>query len=339
MVLELTQRPGESFPITDPGIPTLPAVLDPIALGARLSAFLPSPPPGSQEVHVRVLRHHAGNRCVVEVTWRRGNESLSLIGKVYARDRSDVYRVMEEIRRAGLGPHEEFSIPQPTAYLPALQLLLQEKVQGRPATESFLSNDQSERATAAERCASWLAEFHAVAPRIGPGFDLHRHLLSMELWARRLAGLGEPFAEKAGKLFKRLQRAASELPSSPEPCTIHGDYSHHQVILAPGRTVTVDWDRYGLADPSHDVARFAVGLQRLALRRLGSMRALDGPADVFLKSYVGVAPWDPSTHLAFHRAAICLEHAKHDVRKQASGWPERAAAALDEGLRVVAQGT
>jgi aminoglycoside phosphotransferase (APT) family kinase protein len=337
MVLELTQRPGEAHPITDPGIPTLPAVLDPIALGAHLSALRPAPPPGSQDVHVRLLRHHAGNRCVVEVTWRRGRESLSLIGKVYARDRSDVYRVMEEIRRAGLGPDAEFSIPQPTAYLEALQLLLQEKVQGRPATESFLSNDESERATAAERCASWLVEFHAVAPRIGPRFDLRKHLLSLELWARHLAGLGEPFAEQAGELFRRLEGAASALPGA-DLCTIHGDYTHHQVILRPGRTVTVDWDKHRLGDPSHDVARFAVGLQRLAQRRLGSMRALDGPAETFLKTYVASARSDLAAPLAFHRAAICLEHAKHDVHKQADGWPERAAAALDEGLRVLAQG-
>src|SRR2546428_321052 len=95
---------------------------------------------------------------------------LYLIGKVYAKDRSDVYQLMQALAGAGFGPHDEFSIPRPAAYLPALQLLLQERVQGRPATESFLSDNQSECTAAAERSARWLAKFHAMAPRIGPSF-------------------------------------------------------------------------------------------------------------------------------------------------------------------------
>lgn len=320
--------------ITDPDIPTLPAVLDPMTLGAHLREALPGPAQRLNDLRIRVLRHHAGKRCVVEVTWRTGAESRGLIGKVYAKDRSDVHRVMEEIRRAGFGPHAEFSIPQPTAYLPALQLLLQEKVEGRPATESFLSDDESERTAAAERCARWLSKFHAMTLGIGPRVDLASHLLSLERWFGGLASRGEPFAEKAGELFKRLEAAASKLPRTAL-CTVHGDYAHHQVILGPGRTVTVDWDKYRVADPSHEVARFTVSLQRLAQRCLRSMRALDGPADVFLRTYVASARVDLTTPLAFHRAAICLEHAKHDVHKQARGWPERAEATLDEGLRIL----
>ena len=122
-------------------------------------------------------------------------------------------------------------------------------------------------------------------------------------------------------------------------CTIHGDYSHHQVILAQGRTVAVDWDKYRLADPSLDVARFTVGLQRLALRCLGSIRALDAAAEGFLKTYVASNRSDVTRRLAFQKAAICMEHAKHDVHKQDDGWREKAAATLDEGLRVLEQGS
>jgi aminoglycoside phosphotransferase (APT) family kinase protein len=219
-----------------------------------------------------------------------------------------------------------------------LQLFLQEKIDGRPATDSFLSDDEPERAAAAERCARWLARFHAVAPRIGPSFPLSRHLLAIEQWCGRLTAQGEPFARKAGELGHRLAAAAAALPPL-ELCTIHGDYTHHQVILAGGRTVTVDWDKYRLADPSEDVARFVVGLQRLALRRRGSLRALDGAAEVFLETYLASRQPAVRTHLAFQRAAICLEHAKHDVHKQAAGWPEKATATLDEGLRVLGPGS
>jgi aminoglycoside phosphotransferase (APT) family kinase protein len=320
--------------IADPAIPGLPAVLDPLELGEHLREFLPSQTKGLREVQVRPFRHHAGKRCVVEVTGRTTQGSLSWIGKVYAKDRSDVYRLMEEVSRAGFGSSEEFSIPQPTAYIPEWQLLLQEKVEGRPATELFLSGEESERTAAAERCARWLAKFHAIALRVGPSLHLSDHLLSMERWFRRLASMGEPFADKAGELFKRLEAAAAELRCI-EMCTIHGDYTHHQVVLAEGRTVTVDWDDYGMADPSQDVARFIVGLQRLALRCLGSIRALDGAAEVFVRTYVASDHSDVTTGLAVQKAAICLEHAKHDVHKQARGWREKAEATLDEGLHVL----
>jgi aminoglycoside phosphotransferase (APT) family kinase protein len=274
---------------------------------------------------------------VVEIVLPTNGGSHSLIGKVYAKDRSDVYTLMEEISRAGFGSAQAFSIPQPVAYLRDLQLLLQEKVDGQPATESFLSEDESERAAAAQRCGQWLAKFHAIAPRLGRRFQLPAYLVSIEKWFQRLAALGEPFADKAGRLFKQLEIAASALEHT-EYCTIHGDFTHHQMIFAQTSTVTVDWDNYALADPSRDLARFMVGLKRLALRRLGSIRALDNAAEVFLKSYAAMHHADRARQLAFQKAAICLEHAKHDVHKQAGRWRERAEVTLDEGLRILELG-
>src|SRR2546426_7039917 len=92
--------------------------------------------------------------------------ALTLIGKVYAKDRADVYQLMQELMGAGFGPDAEFSIPRPITYLPALQLLLQERVAGHPATKSFFSDSESERTQAAERCARWLARFHSIGPRM-----------------------------------------------------------------------------------------------------------------------------------------------------------------------------
>jgi aminoglycoside phosphotransferase (APT) family kinase protein len=323
--------------IDDPAIPTLHAVLDPAALREHLFRSLPSQAMGVEQLQVYPLRHHVGKRCVVEITMQMRQGSLALIGKVYAKDRSDVYKVMEEISRAGFGPSEEFRIPQPTAYLQSLQLLLQQKVEGRPATESFLSDDESDREAAAERCAHWLARFHAIAPPLGPSFELGTYLVLLEQWFHRLALLGEPFADKARTLYKRLEATASELQRT-ERCTIHGDFSHHQVIFGQNSTVTVDLDNYKLADPARDLAHFMVGLKRLALRCLGSIKALDDPAEIFLSTYAAAHRSDRTTQLGFQKAAICLEHAKHDVHKRASGWRETAEVTLDEGLRILEVG-
>src|SRR2546422_611146 len=85
-------------------------------------------------------------------------------------------------------------------------------------------------------------------------------------------------------------------------------------------------------------ARFVLGWGQAAPWSIACFLWSNGPAEVFLNSYLASARSDLTTHLAFQKAAICLEHAKHDVHKQAPGWPERAEATLDEGLRVLEEG-
>src|SRR5439155_22186915 len=110
----------------------------------------------------KVLRRHSAKRFTFEIVLRTG-----LVGKVYAKDRQDVYQVMQGISEAGFGSEAEFSIPEPIAYLPSLRLLLQERVEGMPAQLIFRFGDEHQRVAAAERCARWLARLHALAPTTG----------------------------------------------------------------------------------------------------------------------------------------------------------------------------
>src|SRR5438552_13010621 len=102
--------------IDDPAIPTLRAVLDPAALREHLCRSLPSHARAVEPLQVHLLRHHPGKRCVVEIRVQTRQGPVDLIGKVYAKDRSDVFRLMQEIRSEGFGPSEEFSIPEATAF-------------------------------------------------------------------------------------------------------------------------------------------------------------------------------------------------------------------------------
>src|SRR5207244_11322201 len=102
-----------------------------------------------------------------------------------------------------------------------------------------------------------------------------------------------------------------EMPTLPR------DFTHPPVIFGGRSTVSVDWDSYGLADRARDLARFMVGLKRLALRSRGSIRALDHEAEAFLEGYAAPHRSDQAARLAFQKAALCLEDAKHDVHKRA----------------------
>ena len=323
--------------VSDPTIPMLQKACDPVVLGECLPEVLPSEWGTIRNVRVQVLRHRPGKgRCTFEVTLGTTRGCYSLIGKVYAEDRLDVYQAMEEIRRAGFGSEDEFAIPRPVAFLAPLRLLLYEKVPGTRCLALILSPNESDRALAAERCARWLARFHAIAPRLGQVFCLSDQLISLEGHWRCFADNGFPFADKAGRLFDQLKATALGLGAT-EMCAGHGMYTCGQVLLFEGRTVTVDWDTYKVADPSHDVARMLVYLKRMGLKHLGSVHALDGAAEVFLKTYVATGRSYVRAHLAFQKAALCLEGAKRDVVKQTRERRERAEAMLDEGLRILDQ--
>ena len=184
--------------LDDPAIPTLPVVLEPVELSRHLQGGLRAEWGTLHEVRVQVLSHHPGSRCTFEIAVRMTDGWHHLIGKVYSEDRSDVFQAMERIKRAGFGPEAEYSIPDPIHFVSGLRLLLLEKVQGPLAKELLLKENELDRAVACERCARWLARFHALAPRAGPLFDLNGQLTCMERWSGHIARLGEPLAGKAG---------------------------------------------------------------------------------------------------------------------------------------------
>jgi hypothetical protein len=166
-------------PIDDAGIPTLAAVLDPVELRKSLAPVLPAEWGETGDVRVKVLKHHRGKRCTVEIGLETTHGFRELIGKVYSKDRSYVYDFMDSLRRRNFDGEDEFSIPRPFAFLKPLRLLLQEKVQGPRAQEVFLTAGDRERGAAAERCARWLARFHALAPTTGPVFAFSDHMRKM----------------------------------------------------------------------------------------------------------------------------------------------------------------
>src|SRR2546421_11509865 len=229
----------------DAGIATLSTVLDAGELGSYLRPVLPGEWGAVQEVRVHVIKHYPGKRCTVGIGLCTTSGRHDLIGKVYTRDRPEVYQAMDALRKAGFGPDDPFSIPQPLVFVPALRLLLLERAQGATAREVVLAGDERDRALAAQQCAYWLARFHAVAPRSGPIFDLRAHLRATEVRLRGSAGLDGPLAKQAHRLLERLDVAAPAL-NSRAVCASHGSYSPSHVILGPHRTVAIDWDGYGV---------------------------------------------------------------------------------------------
>jgi len=323
--------------LVDAEIGTLHEVLDPTVVGKQLAVLLDS---GERwgTVHdaiFRPLKWHKGKRCTLEIVLRTNNGSHPLIAKVYSKDRLDAYQLMEELWRGQFGQSARFSIPQPLAYVSSLRLLLQEKLEAKNAKEIFLTGDEKEQAEAAEGSALWLAHFHEYAPRSGKVSPLELELARMERWTRRFGALDGPLHGKAKLLFERLNAASPSLGTAALAAG-HGSYSPDHVFFVGDRVVTIDWDGFDAGDPARDVARFIVTMQRLAVGRMRSIRALDFVADVFLDAYVRARGSAILSRLPFYRAAICLKLAKYGAfHHRVSRWEEKVAAMLEEGLRIL----
>lgn len=332
-----------SQPLTDLDRVVQTGVLDPEVLAKHLrgTSLYSSYGEAVKEVQVRrVLKYHTDRRCTLEIALRTEDGWYLLIAKIYRKDRSDMFEAMKGIQQAGFGPQDEFSIPQPFAYVSSLHCMVLEKVEGTSGDEILKNGDARSRAAVAERCALWLARFHVRGPKAGSVLDPREHLNSnsMQRCSREVAKPGGSLAVKAARLLHRLEDVSKAL-STVELCPSHGSYSAAQVILAQDRTVAFDWDKYSVADPAYDVGRFLTAVRHLALLQLGSIRALDAAAEVFLNTYLAKGHPEAQRNLRFFEATGCFKWAKHIVSHRVHQWQEKAETMLDEGLGVLEEGT
>jgi hypothetical protein len=331
MVVE--QYPIESLAVSDPGIPTLTAVLDQDTMGKHVGPDVPR-----KAIRLQILKHHPGSRCTFEIVWETAEGRGDVVGKVYANDRSDVYRTMVEIMGSGFDLGGAYAIPRPLAYVPELRLLLQEKVSGLRAKQVFLTGSRCERERACIRCAEWLVKYHTTAPRSGMVVDSARDMESIQRWSCRIGTLGKPYASLAGQLSEHLEQGAPLASRRMITCPGHGSYNCNQIILAQARTIVLDWDTYDLADPCRDVARFLVSLQRLAFKYFESIHALDAEAEMFLRTYETLSPFKVRANLPWYRAFTCLKLAKYEVNRPVCTLREGIELLLREGLHVAGVG-
>jgi hypothetical protein len=287
-----------------------------------------------RELRVRALRVHEHHRATFDIALRTDDGWHALIGKVFATDQLHVFHTMDGIARAGFSAGAELSIPQPLAYFAPLGVLLEEKVPGPSAKDVLLTGGGAEQVAAMERAGRWLAHFHAAAPPLGSSFDQRSHV---QHWASQVTGSEAGLARQCDALMRQLE-AATGAPGARDYRAGHGSYMPGHVLLGGSRTVAIDLDECDVAEPGRDVGYFMVACQRVALKHLGSLHALDGPADCFLSSYAaasGRAAGAVVVQVPFYRALECLHRARHDLVKRLPPRPDWAAMMLDEGLRVL----
>lgn len=287
-------------------------------------------------VQVRLIKPHQ-RRCVFQAVLETGSGPRTLIGKAYSRDRSDIADAMAAFSAAGCGPEAECSIPRLYAYLPTLAVRLEEKVEGPSAEARMLQGTAAERADAARRCGRWLGEFQGRAPVLAEGkaVDFERERQRWRTWSEELAGLGGRLALEAPRLASALE-AAIPPAGSFTPVAAHGGYiAEHVILRGPTRTVAIDLDGYGAADPDREVAWFVISLQRSALKELGALNALNHRVKEFTRAYREASGRGILPRAGFYRAMECLHRGHRDAFGRVPPAQDWAELMVDEGLRAL----
>jgi Ser/Thr protein kinase RdoA (MazF antagonist) len=349
------------FP-ADPGLPTLPAAVDPALMRPVLGRVVPGTG-GERAIGrcaVDVVHHPRQGRCVLRYRLSEGAGGAGelrhpvVFGKVYGHDgaagaAAAAMRLLRQELARQPGP-ATVRVPRPLGVVPSLRLGLAEAIPGRPL-RPFAARDGSpvsarhtqEGVRTAARAA---AALHAcgVPTAPVPARDLATEIVATE---RDIAQLEPVWPDVATRLRPAVDRAIELTDDHPDvaspaawplaPVLAHGDFTPSQLLLdgATGPGI-VDVDTVCLAEPALDVGRFLAYLH-VAARRARAEDSADLTA-LFLHTYLDGrgrngrrAPHPADAHRLFLQrvaayAALALGRAGASACRQLKG--ERLAAVL-----------
>jgi aminoglycoside phosphotransferase (APT) family kinase protein len=324
------------FPL-DPGLPTLPAVLDPVRFGAALERALGLP--HRCPVETRLLRYRPGRRAtlLVSVSGVPGGWSgaTTYVAKVY-HDTGKAAAVAAEGRVL-----QALRLPPPlvlapvVAHLPDLAVVVQRHLPGRELVLDLADPMVGSRDGAVvARAAQALAALHRATVPAGRPRPVERELrrfVDRATAIRRVDPLN-------GDVLLTLARDVLALRAATGPVSlVHGDCKPSQFLLDGDRVALLDLDHCGIAEPAYDVGNVVASLRQAAVRTSGSggtparepARAAEDLGATFVTAYVDGARPERAEPL---RARIRYYAVVSMVRKALRAWARSPVSPLPRQL-------
>ena len=279
--------------VADAALPTLARALDPTEVERLLGGRI-------QVRSARLVRHKPGRRCLIEYDLETAERRLIALGKIRAnRPNRSGFRLLTAFWRAGFddGSADGISVPEPLALLPELQMWLQRKVPGKPASE-LLSGPR--RRAVANRVAEAAAKLHRAGV---PGPRTHDMADELRILRECLGSLahGAPLLPLASTL-------AEQTPAPRRLCGIHRDFYGDQVIVDGDRITIVDLDLYCIGDPALDVGNFVGHVTEQSLRTLGDPNALGDVEAALEQRFAQLEGEDVRARVAAYAALTLARH-------------------------------
>jgi hypothetical protein len=226
---------------------------------------------------------------------------VRLIGKVARPGRGErAFQALSQVWDAGFRPPHPFTVVRPVAWLPARNLLLQEKAPGVQLAEPYRSGAQN--APALARCAAkWVAALHSLPLLVEPW---ERDAAAVARWREELSSA---LPAQAGRIVELCDRVAEGFGmSAPLPLVpSHGDFHPMNLFMTGDRVTAIDFDMFGARERSADVAYHLAQTAIMGYLRKGTFEASVEVREAFFNAYreSADAPPHPERLEVYTRAA------------------------------------
>jgi hypothetical protein len=273
---------------------------------------------------VRVARHHPGLRCTLIA---RGEGGSDAVIKAYAY-KEDPWPQVELLERwAGGGPAAgpAPSVPRLLAFHSRLALVATGWLEG-PTAEELIASGEGERA--GTLAAQWLRAASSIAIDVGPLFGPRAALNDA---ARSARAVEDDRASLGRELWRLVRELAAEPPPETRPIVGNGSFRAEHVLDLGDRPGVIDWDGFRRGAIELEGGMFLAGLSFLSADRSALEAEALAACEAFRSDLADAAD---ERALAWYRAGALARLAK--FRPYEAGWPERAAALIEEARALVA---
>lgn len=318
--------------LEDRKLPAIARALDAEAMRAVLATALDCAN-DLLEAQPRVLKHAPGKRCVLryDLRYRSGGHGPAcVIGKMYRRQRGQtIFAHLRALWQAAIASNDSvlpFHLPEPLAYVPALDMVLQNFAAGK---QMATLRAPEELRTAAILAAENLAALHELQFEAGEARTMTDHL-------KKYCHPGpEALAAACPELVSLLEEALAGLFKEENAALVpaHGDLGLAQIFIHEGRASFIDFDGFCRTHAALDVGNFYVTLQvhfGASLKELPELFL----AREFLARYLACRGLDSLPSLSTYCAFAYLRRAMICSRWQAEpNWREQTRALLEAAAR------
>ncbi len=307
----------------DVGLPAMPALTDPAAARATLQTALRKGADARAKLTLaaaipEVVRYREGLRCTIvyALDYPAAAETVGpagVVAKVYEGEEGrHTYAAMTALWNSPLRFSSTVRIAEPLAFLPEMNVVLQELVPGDISLKDHLKQafaDGVVRGVAlltdvVRKSGRGLAELHSCGATVGPEVTWDDQIGALRVAVTQLDTALVESSAAIEPLVGELERAAAKIPAAPLVPT-HRSFRPAQILLDGTDIAFLDFDGYCRAEPGLDLSLFRTTLVDLCLRALEAdddapsaelqrerQAHLDSLCASFLAGYEEVAPVD-----------------------------------------------
>lgn len=309
----------------DPDLPGLATALDGQMMANRLAALTQ---PGRQAMQtdpytVTPIRYRPSQRCALRYTSKPSAGPHGFFGKLFHHADQQRIAALPALYALGEMASERPRLPQPLAYWPDLQLLIQPVIDGAEFHERVFAEatPAQERIDWFQRLGVALAALHRVTDQKLPHRPLTTDLAELAEYTPMIDQVLPAVAAVYAATLQALITVAQGLTAVP-PVVCHGALRTDQWLITraptpngpPEQLMLIDLDTLCLANPACDLSNCLAYLTWKALRQPHHAAFIHAAEAALLAGYAMRQPLPPAEWLALYRAVALLKIAGRRFR-------------------------